>query len=86
MLAIWPVFGIQLRITKDNNVSEKSRVTRKNGLCSQLNAADKYDTMGPFVRHLVVILPFFFFTEKVKKKYFFSSSTFQLVKEGLNTS
>ena len=26
---------------KDNNVSEKSRVTRKNGLCSQLNAADK---------------------------------------------
>ena len=41
MLAISPVYRIQLWITKDNNVSEKSRVTRKNGLCSQLNAADK---------------------------------------------
>ena len=28
-------------ITKDNNISEKSRVTSKNGLCSQLNAAKK---------------------------------------------
>ena len=28
-------------ITKDNKISEKSRVTRKNGLCSQLNAAEK---------------------------------------------
>ena len=28
-------------ITKDNNISEKSRVTRKNGLRSQLNAAEK---------------------------------------------
>ena len=37
----WPVFGIQLWITNDNNVSEKSRVTRNNGLYSQLNAADK---------------------------------------------
>ena len=34
-------YRIQLWITKDNNVSQKSRVTRKNGLCSQLNAADK---------------------------------------------
>ena len=28
-------------ITKDNNISYKSRATRKNGLCSQLNAAEK---------------------------------------------
>ena len=28
-------------ITKDNDISEKSRVTRKNGLCSQLSAAEK---------------------------------------------
>ena len=46
MLAFWPVYRIQLWFTKDNNVSEKSRVTRKNGLCSQLNAADKQDTMA----------------------------------------
>ena len=39
--AIWPVYRIQLWITKDNNVSEKNRVTRKKSLCSQLNAADK---------------------------------------------
>ena len=41
MLAILPVYRIQLWITKENNVSEKSRVTRKNGLCSQLNVAEK---------------------------------------------
>ena len=29
------------KITKDNNISDKSRVTRKNGLCWQLNAAEK---------------------------------------------
>ena len=28
-------------ITKDNNISEKSRVTRKNGLCSEPSAAEK---------------------------------------------
>ena len=28
-------------ITKDTNISEKSRVTRKNGLCSQLDAVEK---------------------------------------------
>ena len=28
-------------ITKDNNIFDESRVTRKNGLCSQLNAAEK---------------------------------------------
>lgn len=31
-------------ITKDNNFSKKSRVTRKNGLFSQLYAAEKKDT------------------------------------------
>ena len=70
MLTIWPVYRIQLWITKDNNVSEKSRVTRKNGLCSQLNAADK-DTMGllTLLRHLVVILLLvLLFTEKLKQK------------------
>ena len=78
MLAILPVYRIQLWITKDNNVSEKSRVTRKNGLCSQLNAADKYETMGPLklLRHLVVILLllffyYFFFYRKRKAKIFF---------------
>ena len=29
-------------ITKDNNISDKSRVTRKNGLCWQLNTAEKW--------------------------------------------
>ena len=70
MLAISPVYRIQLWITTDNNVSEKSRVTRKSGLCSQLNAADK-DTMGllTLLRHLVVILLLvLFFTEKLKQK------------------
>ena len=28
-------------ITKDNNIFDENRVTRKNGLCSQLNAAEK---------------------------------------------
>ena len=28
-------------ITKNSNISDKSRATRKNGLCSQLNAAEK---------------------------------------------
>ena len=50
---------------------EKSPVTRKNGLCSQLNAAEKYHTMGPMklLRHLeVIIINFvFFFTEKIKQ-------------------
>ena len=47
-------------ITKDNNVCEKSRVTRKNGLCSQLNAAEKLDTMVPLklLRHLEIIIYF----------------------------
>ena len=58
MLAIWPVFGIQLWITNDNNVSEKSRDTRKNCLCSQLNAADEKYTMGPLklLRHLASVV------------------------------
>ena len=85
MLAISPVYGIQLWITKDYNVSEKSRVTRTNGLCSQLNAADKWDTMGPLklLRHLVELFYCYcyFFTEKVKQKYFFSSNTFQFIKK-----
>ena len=52
-------------ITKDNNISEKSRVTRKNCLCSQLNAEDKLDTMGPLklLRHQKVIIFYFIFTE-----------------------
>ena len=33
-------FGL-FTITKDNNIFDESRVTRKNGLCSQLNAAEK---------------------------------------------
>ena len=28
--------------TLDNNIFDESRVTRKNGLCSQLNAAEKW--------------------------------------------
>ena len=28
-------------ITKDNNISDKSRITRKNSLCPQLSAAEK---------------------------------------------
>ena len=50
--------------TKDNNISDKSRATGKNGLCSQLNAAEKSDTMGPLklLRHLEVVLLLFFFT------------------------
>ena len=45
-------------ITKDNNISDKRRATRKNGLCSQLNAAEKSDTMGPLklLRRLEVVL------------------------------
>ena len=45
-------------ITKDNNISDKSRVTRKNGLCWQLDAAEKQDIMGPLklLKHLEVIL------------------------------
>ena len=59
-------------ITKDNNIFEKSPVTRKNGLCSQLNAAEKYHTMDPMklLRHLdviIIIIYFFFFTEKMKQ-------------------
>ena len=49
-------------ITKDNNISEKSRVTRKpDGLCSQLNAVEKWNTMGPLklLRDLEVLLLFF---------------------------
>ena len=36
----WFNFGL-FTITKDNNIFDESRVTRKNGLCSQLNAAEK---------------------------------------------
>ena len=96
MLAIWLVYRIQLKITKDNNVSEKSRVTRKNRLCSQLNAADKYDTMGPLklLRHLVVMVVviiiiiiiiiiyyYFFFYRKGEEKFFFSSKHFPIYKK-----
>ena len=64
-------------ITKDNNISEKSRVTRKNCLCSQLNAEEKLDTMGPLklLRHLEVIIFYFIFTENWEI-YVFSSKTF----------
>ena len=76
MLVFWPVYRIQLwtcfnkrslfTITKDNNISDKSRATIKNGLCSQLNAAEKYDTMGPLklLRHLEVTSLLFFLPEK----------------------
>ena len=53
MLAFWPVYRINLwtcfshHSSKKNNVSKIRQVTRKNGLCSQLNAAEKYDTLGP---------------------------------------
>ena len=59
-------------IMKDNNISDKSRATRKNGLCSQLNAAEKYDTMGPLklLRHLEVTSLLFFFPEKISKIMF----------------
>ena len=52
-----------LPITKDNNIFDESRVTRKNDLCSQLIAAERLDTMGPLklLRHLEVI-----FTEKIR--------------------
>ena len=38
----------QSLFTKDNNISDKSRATRKNGLWSLLNAAEKSDTYGSF--------------------------------------
>ena len=72
-------YRIQRWITKDNNVSQKNRVTRKNGLCSQLNAADKQDTMGPWklLRHLVVILLLLLsFYRKGKGKIFFLQQHF----------
>ena len=69
--------------TLDNNVSENSSVTRKNCLCSKLNAADKKDTMGPLkldtCRYFLIL--FYFFIEKVRQKYFFSSNTFQFIKK-----
>ena len=72
--------------SKDNNIFDESRVTRKNGLCSQLNAADKYDTMGPLklFRHLEVIL--FFFYRKDKAKLCFLQQDFLIYKKSLNMS
>ena len=63
-------------ITKDNNISDKSRATRKNGLCSQLNAAEKYDTMGP-LKFLDTwkLLHYYFFSRKDKQNYVFSRKT-----------
>ena len=46
MLAFWPVYRIQLWTLHDHEgqqyyIFDESRVTRKNGLCSQLYAAEK---------------------------------------------
>ena len=74
-------YRIQLWITKDNNISQKSRVTRKNGLCSQLHAADKEDTMGPLklLRHLAVILLLLLsFYRKGKEKIYFLQQHFPI--------
>ena len=68
-------------ITKDNNISDKSWATRKNGLCWQLNAAEKKDTMGPLklLRHLEV----FFFHRKDRAKFFFLQQDFIIYKKKL---
>ena len=65
-------------ITRDNHVFEKSRVTKKNGLCLQLNAAAKWDTMGPLklLRHLEVIYLNFFFYRNDKAKLCFLQQDF----------
>ena len=73
-------------LTKDNNIFDESRVTRRNGLCSQLNAAEKKDTMGPLklLRHLEVI--FYFFYWKDKPKLCFLKQDFLIYKKSLNMS
>ena len=73
-------------MTKDNNIFDESQVTRKNGLCSQLNAAEKWDTMGPLklLRHLEVILLFFY--RKDKAKLCFLQQDFLLYKNFFNMS
>ena len=59
-------------ITKDNNISDKSRATRKNGLCPQLNAAEKFDAMGPLklLGHLEATSLLFFFPQRLAKLCF----------------
>ena len=76
-------FGLHLfkrslfTITKDNNISEKSGVTRKNGLQSTAQCSGEIRHYGSFeIAQRPESYFIIFFAEKIKQNYVFSSKTF----------